>query len=351
MCPMYRPPNSCSTILFCAALNLTIGTLPAAAATPRSETDHSASDAGRIAIRVISYNVQFLPGVAAVANQRPNAPYRAAVLGDRLPAWDIVGLNEAFDDTARSQILDGLRSAWKDRFTAVTGPQPTEPGRFNGGLVLATHLPVLEQHSIIYSRFSRPEDFGLRADGFASKGVLHARIQPAADRPVTEFMDVFVTHMEARDDSLRPFQYQEMAEFISRHADAEHPTLIMGDFNTRGNPEYQADPESQYNLLMKTLADALPEKRLTDLWCELKGSAVGGTSEQESSEIGRRIDYVMLAVPNAQSDIVCPTDIRVNPFLDAKVTALSDHSAVEADLSVATGEQPPPCESHPHDRK
>lgn len=284
-------------------------------------------------LRAISYNVQFLPGVAAVANKRAYAPYRARVLGDRLAAWDIVGLNEAFDTAAREKILKGLKSAWKGAFTAVTGPPSADPARFNGGLVIATRLPILDQHSVIYTKFSRPEDFGLRADGFASKGVLHARVQLSADSSATDFIDVFVTHMEARDDSIRPFQYEELAQFIRLHAAAEHPTLIMGDFNTRGNPEYQADPESSYNQLMTTLADVLPDKHLMDLWPTLHGDAIGGTSEQESSDVGRRIDYIMLAVPETHRDIVRVDDVRVNPFPDEKVTALSDHSAVEADLS------------------
>ena len=226
----------------------------------------------------------------------------------------------------------GLRRPGGKANTAVTGPQSDDPRRFNGGLAIATCLPIIEHHSTIYSRYSRREDFGLRADGFAAKGVIHARISRSKGSPKDKFIDVFLTHMEARDDSLRPFQYQEMAAFIRRYADWDHSTLIMGDFNTRGHPKYRNDAESQYSLLIKELTAAMPGKELRDLWPSIYGNALEGTNEQGSSGIGHRIDYVMLAVPVLSASRVCPIAVRVNPFLDEKVAALSDHSAVEADL-------------------
>lgn len=283
-------------------------------------------------VRVITYNVQFLPGLAAAANERSNAPYRANQLGGLLTKFDIVGLNEVFDDAHRDSIVGSLRSAWGDSFAVVEGPEPEKPGRFNGGLALATRLPVLETNSTIYQNFSKPEDFGLRADGFAAKGVLHARIKRANDASDFDFVDVFVTHLEARDGSLRPLQYAELARFVRSHADADHPTVIMGDFNTRGAKEQRDDSSSQYSQLARVLTDVLPGKDLIDLWPHHHGDALGGTSDQASSDVGKRIDYILLAVPEHDRDRVLSADARVNPYLDSKVVALSDHSAVEADL-------------------
>ncbi len=283
-------------------------------------------------VRLITYNVQFLPGLAAAANHRSDAPYRAKQLGGILTEFDIVGLNEVFEDAHRDRILGSLRSAWGDSFAVVEGPEPEKSGRFNGGLALATRLPVLETNSTIYQNFSKPEDFGLRADGFAAKGVLHARIKRANDAPDFDFVDVFVTHLEARDGSLRPLQYAELAKFVRSHADADHPTVIMGDFNTRGAKEQRDDSSSQYSQLARVLTDVLPGKDLMDLWPHHHGDALGGTSDQESSDIGKRIDYILLALPEHDRDRVLSSDARVNPYLDSKVVALSDHSAVEADL-------------------
>ncbi len=283
-------------------------------------------------VRVITYNVQFLPGLAAAANQRPDAPYRAQQLGELLSDFDIVGLNEVFEDAHREQIISSLRTTWGDDCAVVEGPMPVEAGRFNGGLALVTRLPVLATNSRIYKHFSKPADFGLRADGFAAKGMLHARIKRSADAHDSDCVDVFVTHMEARDGSLRPLQYAELAAFVKSHANTDRPTVIMGDFNTRGAKKYREDSRSQYSQLAAALTDVLPDKVLLDLWPHHHGDALGGTSEQESSDIGKRIDYIMLAVPEHDRDRLQSTDVRVNPYLDSKVVALSDHSAVEADL-------------------
>ena len=281
-------------------------------------------------IRTISYNVQFLPGLAAVANKRPDAAYRAQRLSRLLGTFDIVGLNEAFDDRHRQTILSGLQASWGHTFAVVTGPAPDRPGRVNGGLVLATRLPMIAHHSMIYRHCSRPEDFGLRADGHAAKGVLHARLKRHTDSE--QCLDVFVTHLEARDDSLRPKQYEELAAFLRNHTEQQIPTIILGDFNTRGTVPYRKDPNSQYRRLLDILQAALPGKHVLDLWPHHHPHQRGGTSEQESSDIGKRIDYTFLAVPATENPPLQSTDVRVNPYLDDAVTALSDHSAVEAEF-------------------
>lgn len=60
--------------------------------------------------------------------------------------------------------------------------------------------------------------------------------------------------------------------------------------------------------------------------------AHGGTSEQESSEIGRRIDYIFIANPRGPAPRLDPVSVRVELFQDPKVEALSDHNAVAAEF-------------------
>lgn len=283
-----------------------------------------------VQLRAISYNVQFLPAIAAVANKRKEPQYRAQQLGEKLAAYDIVGLNEVFADAPREVILAGLRQAWGDEFDVVVSPKPDD-GRFNGGLALATRLPILERNTMIYSVASSPREYGLAADGFASKGVVHARIARSQENH-DDFVDVFITHMEARVAEIREQQYPEMAAFVKEHADGTRPVLLMGDFNTRGNIEYLNDPEAVYHRLFKTLADGVPEMELIDTWPAVHPGEEGGTSEQENPERGRRIDYIFMANPQTTGRSLIPVDVRVNHFLDERVGALSDHSAVEGDF-------------------
>jgi endonuclease/exonuclease/phosphatase family metal-dependent hydrolase len=196
----------------------------------------------------------------------------------------------------------------------------------------------LESSAVVFANFSKPADYGQRADGHAAKGVLHGRIARSA-KESNNFIDVFVTHLEAHADDLRPLQYKEMADFIRRKSDVDHSLLILGDLNTYGMTEFQKDPKSQYSQLMRELRAVRPEGGVIDLWPKLKGDALGGTTEQESSEIGKRVDYVLLGNPTGGKVQLKPTRIAVELFQDELVGALSDHNAVVAELEWPASEQ------------
>lgn len=280
-------------------------------------------------LRVITYNVQFLPGPASIANKRKEPLYRAEQIGQKLAAFDIVALNEVFEDKPREKIFDGLRAAWGEKFSAVISPKPDDK-RFMGGVAIATRLPMLATHTLIYSVGSSPQKYGLQADGFAAKGALHARIARGADRQ-TDFVDVFATHLESKDDDIRLIQYRELGAFVAEHSDPHHPTLILGDMNTHGDPADQADRQSAYHAMLGIYQAARPGALLMDVWPTLQ-RGLGGTNEQESSDIGHRIDYVMLSNPGISRANLRPTAVSVNGYLDPRVGALSDHSAVEAEF-------------------
>lgn len=294
-----------------------------------SPASPSRANGESVPLKVISYNIQFLPGPAQFVNRRGNNEYRAKTIGERLAEFDIVGLNEAFEDRHREMVLDQFKKAWGDDYHAVAGPQPKETWRYNGGLAIVTKLPILESHETIYKNISLPKDYGVTADGYASKGVLHARLGRGDSKDV--FLDVFVTHMEARDSSIRELQYVELGNFVREHAADNAPVLILGDMNTRGNPEYVENPEAQYHRLFKHLASARPNTSVIDLWPHLeKGD--GGTSRQSRENGGNRIDYVFFSNPKVGPSALVPRKVEVDPYFDDKVEALSDHSAVKAEF-------------------
>lgn len=280
-------------------------------------------------IRVITYNVQFLPGIAAASNKRKDPEYRARRIAEEVSKFDIVALEETFFDRYREQIIETVRQSWGAHLNSMVSPKPE--GRYaNGGCLLLTRFPIVQSSSMVFEHFSKPEDFGVRADGFAAKGVIHARLAlDESDRENT--LDVFVTHLEARDDSLRPLQYKEMAEFIKKAAVPGRPVLLMGDLNTRGMIEYRNDPNSQYSVLLRELAGARSHG-FVDLWPALHGDALGGTTNQDSADTGRRIDYILLSNPAPPASQLRPLSIAVNPFQDLRVVALSDHNAVTAEF-------------------
>jgi endonuclease/exonuclease/phosphatase family metal-dependent hydrolase len=326
-----------STMLTTLLLIALLATKQASAAEPASAPAEATGVTSPEAFKIITYNVQFLPGIASFANKRKEPLYRAKSIGEKLATFDAVGLNEVFERRPREALLDGLRSAWGKSYHEVVSPQPTD-GRFNGGLTIATRRPLVESHTLTYSQGSSPKKYGVLADGFAAKGALHARIardagaaeQAAAGKPAG-CVDVFITHLEARADEIRETQYPELAEFIRQHSSPDCPAIVMGDFNTHGDADDIAKEDAPYHRMKKLFDDARPGAPFVDLWPKLHDSH-GGTTNQEDLERGSRIDMIFLSNPAAGGGLE-PTAIRVNPYLDEKVGALSDHSAVEADLN------------------
>ena len=135
-----------------------------------------------------------------------------------------------------------------------------------------------------------------------------------------------------RDDNLRPRQFKELAEFMRQESVPDHPILLLGDLNTYGMLEYQKDPTSQYSQLMRELNAARLNGGVIDVWPHLMGEARGGTTEQKSSEVGKRIDYIIVANPSPAAIQLKPLKIEVKLYQDDKVGALSDHNAVMAEF-------------------
>jgi endonuclease/exonuclease/phosphatase family metal-dependent hydrolase len=290
----------------------------------------SSDSAVKQTIRVITYNVQFLPGPARVMNKRGDPDYRAARIAKEMSAFDIVALQEVFEEKHRQRIVDGIRAAWGDALSILVSPKPSDRIT-NGGCLLLTRLPIVASHSMIFEHYSTVEEYSLGADGFAAKGVLHARIAMdpgSADHCV----DVFATHLEARADHLRLLQFEELAAFIAKHNTLTTPILLLGDLNTKGMLEYRDDPDSQYSTLMQTLDTTTPGTPLQDLWPLLRGKALGGTTEQESADVGKRIDYMIFGNPTLSAIPLKPLSVEVRLYQDERVVALSDHNAVAAEF-------------------
>lgn len=288
-------------------------------------------------IKAIVYNVQFLPGPGKIANKRKFLDHRAARLGELLAAYDVVGLNEVFDDKPREILLAKAKEILGENYHAVVHPRPGDI-RYNGGLAIVSRFPIVASHHSFYKNFSDVKTYGALADGHAAKGGLHARICPDPEKAPDVFIDVFTTHLEAREDKLRPLQYEELSAFIKEHASPGHPVILMGDMNTHGMIEDRKDPASQYAMMMKAWNASRPEGApFVDVWPALMGEAHGGTSNQDDIEKGSRIDYVFYSNPAAGAGALKPLAVRVNPFPDPKSVYLSDHSAVEADFEWSAG--------------
>jgi endonuclease/exonuclease/phosphatase family metal-dependent hydrolase len=283
-------------------------------------------------LRVISYNVQFLPGLGKLFNARGNDDYRPRRLGEVLREFDIIGLNEVFERGPRKQLLAEIQKEWGDAFHVYECPEPAASvGRYNAGLAIVSRFPIRATHHIPYSAASTKKEFGVFADEFAAKGALHARIEiPRANGSFE--VDVFTTHLDSKLASARAIQGTELARFAAEHAGPGNLALLLGDFNTRG-PARAEDPppRAEYPALLDRLRTFRPS--VQDAWL-LAGQGPPGTSEQLEEQGGTRIDYVFLALPTEGTSPLSLRSVRVERFLDPKVTSLSDHSAVVAEFDL-----------------
>ena len=286
-------------------------------------------------VSVLFYNTHLLPTVAqAVAGKRGQDAYRTAAIARQLDRYDLVGLSEVFEARRRDEIIRTVQQNSGDAFNWVASPKPKGRSLVSGGLLLLTRFPIEgEPNFLAYSAASRVYSHGIKADGLAAKGVLHARLR-VGDEPQA-LVDCFLTHLESISAKARAKQVQQLGAFIAEHASPERPMLLMGDMNIAADfPGTPSMGPSEYRMLLDTLRHG--DKELVDLWAASHVTR-GGTRDALARENCNRIDYIFLSPPDDDGSISWqPAAVRVEPFLDARVKqgSLSDHAAVECCLSI-----------------
>ena len=164
-------------------------------------------------IKILAYNVHLLPNVALkVAGNRGDTEYRAGEIGKKLADYDIVGLCEVFDPQHSQKLYDAAQTATNDAFHIACGPKRIGVHLIGSGLAILSRFPVEESHTVSYTEASRFVDSGFKADGFAAKGAVHARIR-INDKPPS-YLDCFLTHLESRSAKARDVQISEFTDFV-----------------------------------------------------------------------------------------------------------------------------------------
>ncbi|HVX15753.1 MAG TPA: endonuclease/exonuclease/phosphatase family protein [Pirellulales bacterium] len=279
-----------------------------------------------LTVRVLTYNTHLLPRLAeAFASHRGRGDYRAETIGHRIAEHDLVGLCEVFDPTYRDSLIRSAQAATDGKFHVFWTKKPRGIGFANSGLLLLSVFAIEASHSITYTSASGFATEGFRADGFAAKGAIHARLRVRENPPLE--LDCFLTHLESRSDTARAAQLWQLAEFMRMHVSARRPALLMGDLNVRADSASSGDQRSPYLQLVAALAGAGIE--WIDVWSDA-GRGADGTSDPLAEDGGHRIDYIWLSPPPTGRSSPLVRDIEVLRFLDTTVPggSLSDHSGV-----------------------
>jgi endonuclease/exonuclease/phosphatase family metal-dependent hydrolase len=269
-------------------------------------------------IKVLQYNAQFFPGVLTKLGRGQDS-YRAREIARRINAegYDIIVLNEMFDNEDRELLINALRRQWASAGKQLYsyGPPDEKDLDEDGGVVIVSHFPIepRQAHMLVF-KDSRG------ADSLANKGVLHVRL-----RRGNECIDVFATHLQADQGPARAVRLKQLGQirdFVRTHSDPRIPVLLLGDMNIRSS-----DPD--YRKMCDILNEA---RRFRDVWPMLRRD-LGATSNPlnpSSGEAGR-IDYIFYAGgSDSRYATLSPRSIELNHFLDDRVRSLSDHSGVVA---------------------
>jgi endonuclease/exonuclease/phosphatase family metal-dependent hydrolase len=334
---------------------LLAGALAATGGVDGADAAASNAAAPGTTLRVASYNVQFvtpdLPLLGHVLREwpghKPNVAERAEAIAERLACFDIVALQETFNDQRRREILERLETAGRAcgrpsrlpsgrMFAFAEGPD-IEGGAWlplvGNELTLASRLPIVRTGAHVYGHAAEE-------DVLAAKGVLHVRLARGDDT-----IDVFVTHLQAGAEhgAVRRTQIEELASFIRREADGgANPVLVLGDFNLRGSRVDREDPGSDYNFLRRTLDAAVAPRRFADSWLATHADDPETDSGTKPRVLAdgtvrpheERIDYLFLAGPSAALRSMRLDFFRSELMVDgAPVGDLSDHAALLAEIS------------------
>ena len=356
-------------------------------------------------LRLLTYNTQLRSWMMEVG-MPPSIPpvdtaeERAKIIADKLLTssmdYDIVCLNEVFDEDAREILSSELRTKYPYQvakadlmYTKLIRPgllHDLENTLFDltfgpllditssliamkwedSGLLLASKWPfdttVVPQDVAdklgplagtifplgipIVSFLTYGNCSGAFGDCRAAKGILHARIR----RNQHEAYDVFASHTQADDDKVdenrteRDQQLLAAWTFIKDRTGGTpfvRPVFFMGDFNILGGAAQNIDRPDQWDALFHTPGAAFTDE-LTDLWgisqCPGGGTGLtdpGVTADVKYAPLRQRLDYVLMHA----ADLNCQ-HIRVDYDLAAPpvppidgVSYVSDHLPLSTDFA------------------
>jgi endonuclease/exonuclease/phosphatase family metal-dependent hydrolase len=187
---------------------------------------------------------------AEVQNTDDDNIERLNLTADRFSDYDIVALEEVFDQDRREQLGDRAQAD----FHLLDGPGPSPfivdfsdvevhiPQGASGVALLVRHgLSGSDAQTELAQMlpYHHSEIYGSSADSdsHANKGFVFEKVQLGSDP--TDFIYVVDTHPQAdyafpgQYESVRAAQLAQIRDYVNAHADPTHPVLFMGDFNIR----------------------------------------------------------------------------------------------------------------------
>ncbi len=350
-------------------------------------------------LRIVTFNTQLRswameagarkdPFFAESAEQRAKAIARR-IINSRFD-YDIVALNEVFDEDARELLAGELSGAYPNALTKAdvnyVGAQLAGAGlALTGSVLLAAYgIAMLvntkfeDSGLMLFSRFPferipppagfegefptglpyvffKPYTLAEGGDASAAKGAVLARILLQPGQPC----DVIISHTQAAYDAddehhaIRTTQLREVFEMVKAHVGLPLPPdrelFFMGDLNVEGTFRLTGVGQewtNAFNTPGLFFTDAIH-----DLWVHEQSPGIpagypGPWDLGPTTADGKRLDYILHQPPRPDrltaQHLSIAYDLTTNaPAIDgAVIPYTSDHYALRADLAM----------DHPHCR-
>lgn len=290
-------------------------------------------------LRVLTYNVKMLPGPFGDGDDDLARAERIAqsILGTQ-PQWDVVCLQEVFDEEARGVFARKLKKKFPFQVAKSSDHDVFEE---DSGLFFAS------RHKIEGRAF---REYGVHAgsDGLSDKGIFGARLAVG-----DVWVLVFHTHLQASAShrDVRQAQLRQVHGFVRSALERVPRTkvpfaILCGDLNVIAENSVGA-ATGEYTDMIDRLGSPRDIFRTTHPFATDAGFTWDGsvnTMIPKSDDDKQRLDYIFAwdRLPERNDDENPPTigrieveSVDVRRFEAAKPKlCLSDHFAVDATLSI-----------------
>lgn len=171
-------------------------------------------------LTLLDYNIYMRPSGVFKNGQN----IRARLLPEVIKGNDVVVFAEAFDNSARKILFEGIKHDYPFR-TKVIGE---DRGPFqDGGVAIASKWPILEEDEYLFGKLCHM----MFEDCLSDKGIAYAKVLKG-----TMPYHIFATHLQAgytaKDKKVRRDQLRKLREFVEqKNIPAFEAVIMTGDFN------------------------------------------------------------------------------------------------------------------------
>lgn len=268
------------------------------------------------------------------------APQRAKIIANRILNsgfdYDVIALNEVFDEEARGVLVAALQGTFPF-FIAKPDEATILDGKFeDSGLMFFSRLPIegvpkQPGKQFLFTLFKE----GAGEDALAAKGAVYVRVMEFVrfkERPY----NFIITHLQAdgEHEEVRKSQLQQIQELISQAMsqgmiDTED-IFLMGDFNINGDQTNAAELGEWKNRFDGT---GFFNTTLHDAWARDQSPAANTAAlvDRGLTNTGNRYDYLFHTNHDPLRLVVQHLTIAYN-LLDPNTPYVSDHYGLNADL-------------------